>query len=129
MIAASASNENIVLYSGDTQTMVHIQRDKYRVKDQVMEDYKFIDLSLFPAELRSKRLLSLYIIEESKQVKLLFALFEGGALASFRLQLKFKNAPTRIEQGYFEAVKEIDDAFFFGLMTPVFFVIVATSCI
>ena len=44
-IAASPSNENVVLYSSETNTMVHVNRDRYSETEHVLEDWVDIDLS------------------------------------------------------------------------------------
>ena len=42
-IAASSGNENLILYSSEHHSLVHVYRDRHREVDHVMEDWIDID--------------------------------------------------------------------------------------
>ena len=88
LVASSASNQNILLYSPETHHMVHIVRDRHRVLDKVYEDWIDFDLQAKFFAIQGKRVLAMHLAEEDATEIKAVMLFEGGTLASFRLPFR-----------------------------------------
>ena len=96
--------------------MTYVVRDKDD-PEQVMEDWMSIQLSHLPRELVNKRILGIFL----KKQDVLFALLEGGVLASLKVEM--------IQDDYITALVLLDDDFFYGIIIPCFFAFVAVMTI
>ena len=87
MVAATPSNQNIILYSPDTHHMVHIIRDRFRAPDKVYEDWIDFDLEN-DLEIKNRKILAFYLLEDSPSSIKMIVLFEKGVIASFKVPFR-----------------------------------------
>ncbi len=88
MTTVTPDNSNFFVYSTELHMMLLINREKTD-DNEVFEEQLEVRLSSLPVEISTKRVLSFYVKTlniRDKREKVLLILFDGGTLASFKIE-------------------------------------------
>ena len=116
VLTATPDNSNLLLYSVESNTMTYVYRDK-ESEEEVMEDWTEVNLGALPSDMQGKRILGLMLKKED----MAFVVWESGIVASVRVE--------GVRDEYIAALVWLDDDFFYGILIPTFFALIATASI